>query len=230
MMEILSYRVVVISDRITDSEDIAKPVMTYDEFEQLGFSVSGLSHKNYGIKTDHDIKLELNSSHVLDMLAIIEHDGSELKELTFTQKNNGKYIVNCTFPSDGIYNLRIFAMGKGSGDKYAGIAAYRFFVSGIVKRELCGFPLVFGDYEERDAKLISPLTGYLKKNSTVEFKIEVPDAVEVFISSGRNRSMLKKTTGNIFEGKVKITGDTISLGAKFKNGKGQPLLLKYKAY
>ena len=227
---ILSYRVVVTSGNTTVSEDITKPVMTYDEFGKLGFSISGLSHKNYGIKTDRDIKLEFAGGRDVEMLSVIEHDGTEYKDLTFIQSNEGKFSVSCAFPSDGIFNLRIFAKRKGNSGEFGGIAAYKFFVSGVPKNERCGFPVIMGDYIDKGARLITPMTGYLKMNSTVEFKIEVPGAIEVLAGSGRQQIKLKKTTGDIYEGKLKISGKDISIGALFKKGEGYPMLVKYKVY
>jgi len=48
--------------------------------------------------------------------------------------------------------------------------------------------------------------------------------------SGRQQVKLKKTSGDIYEGKLKISGREISIGALFKKGEGYPMLVKYKVY
>lgn len=227
---ILAYRVVVTSGNTTISEDMAKAVMTYDGFGKLGFSVAGLSHKNYGIKTDGDIKLEFTGDRDVEMHSIIEHDGTEYIDLTFIQGGEGRFSVLCAFPSDGIFNLRIYAKRKGAGGDYGGIAAYKIFVSGVKKNDRCGFPVIMGEYKERGARLITPMNGYLKRNITVEIKIEVPGAIEVLASSGRQQVKLKKTSGNIYEGRLKVTGKEVSIGAFFEKGRSYPVLVQYKVY
>ena len=66
-------------------------------------------------------------------------------------------------------------------------------------------------YDNEGFNLIEPKTNYLKKGSTVKFKVRMKNAASIAVLDGNKMFYLKKTERNIYEGEKVIKSDNISI-------------------
>jgi transglutaminase/protease-like cytokinesis protein 3 len=141
------------------------------------------------------------------------------------QTVNGQTIIQVSFPSAGTYDLLIFSKNKSDKNNFIHALSYRI----TANASGAATPKTYSIFEENNAYLHSPTTAKLNKNQLVNFKIEVPNALDVVIideSSGKWTPLSK--SGNLFFGNVKIGTGKITIAGKFAEGNRYSSLVEYE--
>jgi transglutaminase/protease-like cytokinesis protein 3 len=141
------------------------------------------------------------------------------------QTVNGQTIIQVSFPSAGTYDLLIFSKNTSDKNNFIHALSYRI----TANASGAATPKTYSIFEENNAYLHSPTTVKLNKNQLVNFKIEVPNALDVVIideSSGKWTPLSK--LGNLFFGNVKIGTGKITIAGKFAEGNRYSSLVEYE--
>jgi transglutaminase/protease-like cytokinesis protein 3 len=207
------------------------------EFEQLtclkpaffNYDLKIISHKEWTIKTDNTIIIELSASENISIVAVLMKNKQELNDsFIFIQRSKHKILIHVLFPERGKYILRIFAKGKNEPGKYQWASDYQIETSKKIRGEK-GFPQKYAKFEEADAYLFMPLDRYLKSGEDISFSIQVPGAEEVVLISDKIFIPLFKKK-NLFSRKIKIKKGEIVIAAKFPGNNRYNGLLQYTGY
>lgn len=141
------------------------------------------------------------------------------------QSANGQAIIKVSLPQAGTYDLMIFSKKKSENNNFTHALSYRITsnASGAAT------PKTYSIFEENNAYLYSPTMAKLNKNQFVDFKIEVPNALDVVIidQSSGNWTPLTKS-GNLFFGNVKVGTGKITIAGKFIEGDRYSSLVEYE--
>ena len=86
-------------------------------------------------------------------------------------------------PKPGQYELKLFGRGKGVSGSFDHFATYTVICT-TPKQPHSPFPEVFGAFQQVGGIVDSPLEGILCPGRTTQFRLLIPDAVEVVVNPG----------------------------------------------
>jgi len=141
------------------------------------------------------------------------------------QRDGDKIELDTLFPDLGEYVLRVYAKRKSDKGPYECAIEYAVQVDSTECNTL-GFPTALATFQEKDAHLYTPLCSCLKSGTTETFKISAPGAVNVVVIVNGKFIQLTKN-GDVFEGKVAISGSDVKIAARFPESESYMVLLKY---
>lgn len=211
--------------KLEEAETLA-PVIPFQQFEELGCSLDRLSHKSARIKCGEKLKLVLESTKPLELMAVLDKHNQEIKNSTFVKSSKNKHFIYSVFSSEGDYEITIFGRIKGETGKYAGLVKYNITASGF-NSEKRGYPVCYSGYAEKGAILYSPMEGYLKIDTEYSFKVKIPGATKAAVVCGDAWTTLESASGDVFQGKVKISAVKIGVYALFGESENYTGLLTY---
>jgi len=200
----------------------------------FGFNLELNSHKKSLISTDKEIHITLKSSeNIIFTSTLFDSSLNKLDRHSFTQRKEGKQSFHVSFPKDGMYKLSIFANHiKNSGSNYKQILKYNINVNnlhGVIRT----YPKKYLTFSKSKALLYQPLSSNLKRGKEYEFEIMVPNASDVAVIEKNDTDKPKfhhlDKNGDIFSGKIIITGTRLSISTKLDPQKNSfSGLLTYK--
>lgn len=194
-----------------------------------GFFRCGLelgSHRQSTIEANGPVQISLRAERDVVMLAQLMSGGSVVPgDYTFTERDGDLLRVNTAFPRPGSYKLRLFAKPKGTAGGCEWVAEYDIKVPSLSKPCQC-FPESLSLFIERNAQLISPRQGKLKPGTSQTFKLSVPGGKVVAVVSGSKWSYLDRK-GDLFEGKVEVTGQPMQVCVNYGDTRNYHVLLSY---
>ncbi|XP_071093704.1 hillarin-like [Haliotis cracherodii] len=209
----------------------ATPIM-----EKLGIStestdpliVCNSDYLEINFKMENDTKV----SHTFQYFDVADESVQDIDRYVFLRSRNdtgATYLVRC--PKEGFYIFSLFCADP-TGDKTSLDCAYRYLV-------ICqepspsgnAFPKTFPKWQR--CTLYEPVGGDLMTDKRYTFRLDVPQAVEVFLVIGDIWHHLKRKLGFTWETNVNTGNSTGSatIYARFPAGKDQSLfsqLLEYE--
>lgn len=194
-------------------------------FFQCGLQID--SHSKGVIRANNQVVVTLRAPSSTVIMARLEQAGRKLdKSLTFVQKESGKYTIRAVFPTPGQYVLRLYAKPKNDPGSYDWALDYQVEARTGMGRDI-GFPLTYSSFDEHGVYLHQPLMGRLKADRGQEFKLTVPNAIDVAVVAGGNWLHLQRK-GQLFEGKLNaVPRGKVGVYAKFPGQSNFSGLLEY---
>ncbi|MGK7943791.1 MAG: transglutaminase domain-containing protein [Microcystaceae cyanobacterium] len=171
-----------------------------------------LSHPHHTINLNDQGEVILTVPNHLAITANLSFNDQKIENHTLIQKSQNQAKIYVTTPSQGTYNLNIYAKPKGQDGYYPHVLTYRL----IASQGGQSFPTIYSTFSDHNAALISPIGQILPANQSVYFKLSVPDAQEVKIITGNNWISLSRF-GYFFEGTVPLESGKVKVVAKFTN-------------
>jgi len=194
------------------------------------FFKSGLSTSNYTsntINTQGQAQIILNApANVFASARLISLDRNQYLEdgYTLVQKEQGKIIVNASFPNPGAYDLRIFVKDDSQKNYSNHAITYRINATESGQK----FPKSFSTFSDTNAHLHTPLINQLPTGQVVKFALQVPNAVDVQVIDTSSNSWTKlNQVGGYFTGDVPVNSSKIHVSAKFSGNDKYWTLLEY---
>lgn len=194
--------------------------LSFDEFRKQPFLREGFFEmrlefaEKYNLveKCGSEKILSLNVPSGVNMLAsLYNNKGKEISGRTFVQKRDGKINIYVRFPSQGEYELILFASDKGAAEKYDGVANLKLIAS---EGNDYGFPVVYSDMAASGAVILEPLINPLKADSETEFKIFSKNDIVPGIYAGGSFIELKNDGAGNYSIKVKVPRGEVVLCRK----------------
>ena len=217
---------------------LAKPV-TKDEYENMvlvrpqffSYDLSLISHPCARIESQATVEVTLGApADVLMIADVLPPSGKNDEKIsgaaTFVQRSGNQLQVSASFPSAGTYLLRLYARHKGDRTACQCVADYSVEASSGAEGKL-GLPNAYPAFQERDAHLDAPIKGVLASGTTETFKITVPGADDVGVVVGGKLTELEKN-GDQFQGEARISGDKVSVAARFPGREDYSILIEYR--
>ncbi|HPR63168.1 MAG TPA: transglutaminase domain-containing protein [Thermoanaerobaculia bacterium] len=210
------------------------PPVTREEFERFVYVKPPLFH--YGIELDSHTSASLRVSdqlllhlrvpeEIILTSSLLSGDREVARGYIFSQRNRDGYDIHVLPPHVGVFTLRIFSRPRDSSGILEWTLDYRIEASPDKPADR-RFPLDFEPFHTHAARLISPFFAPLAGHTTQNFKIFIPEAMEVIVLSGAKRHFLVQR-GELFEGKVRLTSGDVTVYAKFRPGNLYEALLTY---
>lgn len=217
---------------------LEKPV-TKEEFEKLlmyqdNFYNCGL------LSTDVDVAvISRNESAAftirydpkidMQMMASLEYqEGKKYTEVDkswFIQKFDDHFKAEVLLNKKGKYSATFFVKLAHETVYHS---AFRHIISSDKdSRECREFPMIYEQFSKAKAILYEPMTGPLKKGTTVYFKVQVEEAEIVMVETKTQVNLSKD--GNIFSGRVEVNSDTVIVYCKLPGISDYHGLLNYPA-
>ena len=184
-----------------------------------------ISHRSTTIRTKGSVKISLSAPSNIIVASRLKQD-SEFVEGNYTlaQKENNTIVVSATFPSAGNYELEIYSKQNNESGAYKQALNYNI-VADATGNE---YPLAYGTFSEKGAYLYSPVERYLPAQESLNFKISVPQALEVrVIDSSYNKLTQLTRSGSVFQGNVFVSSGKVQVVAKFPGDERYWTLLEY---
>lgn len=188
---------------------------------------------NGTIEADGSANITLYAPDDVLMMAGLEKVGSAAssskassnkRTSTFVQRLDDRYVISLLPPASGEYTLTIFAKRKNDKGSYEGVMQYNVSASSGSK---IGFPETFGDFNEKDVYLYTPLTGELPTGPNQTFRLLIPAAEDAVVISDENWYHLKES-GDVFQGQAVLKKGEIDVAARFPGKSEYSTLLRYK--
>lgn len=200
---------------------------TYDQLVYLksGFfryELALKSHTQNTIRTKGRMRVSISVPPEVLMTARLEQTDTKLPaSLTFSQPIAGTYTISVIPPQAGTYQLKLFAKYRADSGDYEWVAEYSVEAS---KGELGSFPETYTMFMKSNSYLHEPMTGSLSGNPN--FKLQVPGADEVAVVIDGDFHPLQRS-GDTFEAKVPINGNSVGVYARFPDNPKYQGLLQY---
>jgi transglutaminase/protease-like cytokinesis protein 3 len=199
------------------------PIVT-DKFFRDGLKL--VNQKSYTIQSLGMTEVILQVPPHTQISAQLQQNNSILNYPSpLIQRANGQAIIKVSFPQAGTYDLLIFSKNKSDKSNFNHALSYRI----IANARGVAIPKTYSIFEENNAYLHSPTIAKLNKNQFVNFKLEVPNALEVVVidESSGNWIPLSKS-GNLFFGNVKVGAGKITVAGKFTDSNRYASLVEYE--
>lgn len=212
---------------------LASP-MTRDGFNRLPmvnplFFQAGLgfgTHTSGVIEIQGEASLTIPAAPEVLLAATLDRDGVMLPDTaTFYQRSGGSYRIDALFPRDGTYFLKIYAKRAGDPGKYKHVLEYRLDVK--EPSVSAAFPKIYQSFSAGKAYLDGPMSGVLPVGTVAEFKLVVPDALEVVVILDGNDWHTLSKSGDQFQGKITVARGEIQVAAKYAGQSDYAVLLAY---
>ena len=146
---------------------------------------------------------------------------------SLVRRDGERLTVLAALQGPGRYVLRLLA--KAAADPGDLVWAADFLVTAPAGTGTAGpFPFVFKEYVDYGASLEEPLEGRLEARGRTRFRIRVPGASEVVVSSGKHWRELK-ASGGVFEERVPLEPGPVKVGARLPGETRYVVLLRYDA-
>jgi len=148
---------------------------------------------------------------------------------TLTQRQGEKVEVTASMPVAGTFLLRVFA-GRKDGAKvkqWDPVVDYRV-VAKKGDQEMGLLPLLADLFTERKCYLHGPLTGVLAAGKPVAFKVAVPGAEKVYVTTNGLPPKELEGKDGVFSGEATPPAGNVFIEASFQPNMVQPLVA-YKA-
>lgn len=226
--DVAKYRVVEAS-----GSNRSFPVV-FDEFFALGLGLDDPTNGTIEADgSDGSANITLHAPDDVLMMAGLEKMGSAASSSkasskerisTFVQRLDDRYIISLLPPEMGEYALTVYAKRKDDKGSYRGVMQYNVSASSGSK---IGFPETFGDFNENDVYLYTPLTGELQAGLNQTFRLLIPTAEDAVVISGENWYHLTKS-GDIFLGEAVLRKGEVDVAARFPGKSDYSTLLRYK--
>ncbi|MGV2390161.1 MAG UNVERIFIED_CONTAM: hypothetical protein LVR29_23585 [Microcystis novacekii LVE1205-3] len=137
-----------------------------------------VNHKSYDIQSSGMTEVILQVPTHTQISAQLQQNNLPINShLPLIQRVNGQAIIKVYFPQAGTYDLIVLSKNKSDKNNLNHALSYRITSSarGV------SIPKTYATFEENNAYLYSPTIAKLTKNQLVNFKIEVPNALDVVI-------------------------------------------------
>ena len=183
------------------------------------------------LRLDKEVKL----SHTFQYFDVNDGSISDIDRFVFLRSRTDKganYLVRC--PKEGFYIFSLYAAEQGSGNDAGGnldCATRYLVICQEPSPNVAQFPKTGSRWQR--CTLHEPLAGDLLTDKRYVFKLDVPQAVEVFVVVGDVYHHLKRKIGFAWEGQVAmgklVTG--VRVVGRFQAGKDQSIfctLLEYR--
>jgi hypothetical protein len=145
-----------------------------------------------------------------------------------TQRQGENVEITASAPLAGTFTLRVAAARKVDGKtKQAEVVVDYRLVAKKGDQETGVLPLLADLFTERKCYLYGPLTGVLDTSKPTPFKVAVPGALKVFVTTGGMTKELEGKDG-VYSGEVMLQPGDVFLAATFEPDKLRPLV-GYKA-
>ena len=217
---------------------LAKPV-TREEYENMvlvrpeffSYDLSLISHPCASIKSGATVEVTLGApADVLMIADVLPPSGKSDEKIsgasTFVQRSGSQLHVSASFPSAGTYLLRLYARHKGDRTACQCVADYSVEASSGTEGK-AGLPNAYPAFQERNAHLDAPMKGVLVSGTMETFQITVPGADDVGVVVDGKLTKLEKN-GDQFQGEARISGDKVSVAAKFPGREDYSVLIEYQ--
>ena len=187
-----------------------------------------ISHNTHTIEASGSAEIILGADQ--DTIATSRlKQGSQVLDRSYTivQKKNGKVIVRATFPAPGDYELEIFAKSKDKTGYYPHVLTYKVIAKGKGQE----FPRTYAQFTEHNVDLQAPVQKYLPSHESINFKLKVPNAVEVQVidKSSNKWTQLTAYSNDLFAGDAFVSSGKVHVVAQFPGDERYWSLVEYKA-
>jgi transglutaminase/protease-like cytokinesis protein 3 len=177
------------------------------------------SHYTNKIEANGLVKIALAAPENVIFTARITQNKTPLEganKYTFVQRQGERVIISASFPSPGNYELEIFSKRKNDLEIAPNMYPHSLTYKIVSQSSGEQFPLNYSTFSEKGAYLYTPLNKYLDTNQPVNFKLNVPNAVEVVVIDTVTNNWTKLTQfGSLFEGNVAVNSGKVKVLAKF---------------
>jgi hypothetical protein len=160
-------------------------------------------------------------------VASLSQNGWALDENhTFTQREEGGFVIRAVFPAPGDYVLSVFARERNAtAQEYDSAIEYAVRAKGSTDEV---FPKMYVSFQERECHLASPISGILKADARVHFRVRAPGAEDVIIGVNGLARHLAPAGDGVFSGEVVVDRGQTGVFARFPGGKRHEGLLRYE--
>jgi transglutaminase/protease-like cytokinesis protein 3 len=199
------------------------PIVTSQFFRD---GIKLVNHKSYDIQSSGMTEVILQVPPHTQISAQLRQNNLPINShLPLVQRVNGQAIIKVSFPQSGTYDLMVFSKNRSDKNNFNHALSYRI----TSNAKGVAIPKTYSTFEENNAYLYSPTMAKLNKNQFVNFKLEVPNALEVVVidESSGNWTPLSKS-GNLFFGNVKVGSGKITIAGKFTEGNNYASLVEYE--
>lgn len=202
--------------------------------EFFGYGVELVSHTNSTINTHvgEQIKILLKAND--NVLAISEL--ARFKRATLCQRNPSTGLIEIMLcpPEEGTFELQIYAKLKDAAPpQYDILLEYNVIVGAKPDgddKDVHYYPKTFGDFEQNDHYLYSPLSLFLPRGSRQHFKVYGGScAVDIGVKcDGKRTKFVRSQQGNnVFEGDVQVGPGELTVYASYKGDNMLHSILTY---
>jgi transglutaminase/protease-like cytokinesis protein 3 len=215
---------------------LSKP-LSKTEFAELpeanrGFFKYGLqfvSHRTASITATKELAVTLSAPSDIALTASLEWQGPDIPDTyTFAQKEDSYYVVRAIFPEAASYRLVIYAKKQSDPGMYEGVLKYQVSASEVAG-DKAGYPIVYGTFSEKAARLYTPMTYYLRSGLYHSFRIAVPGAEKVAVVMGQSFYHLTGQ-GGVWTADVMAKQGAIEVCAQYPGNVSYNCLLRYEGW
>ncbi len=186
-----------------------------------------VSHGRSKIEADDSLAIVIGAPEDTLVLASMSQNGWGLEEgHTFAQRGPDGFVIRAAFPAPGNYVLRIFARRRNARTQ-----EYESAVDYIVRAKRSTdriFPKMYVSFQERGCYLTSPISGILKADAPVEFRVRIPGAEDVVVGVNGLARHLGRAGDGAFAGKVVVERGQAAVFGRFPGSKRYEGLLLYE--
>jgi hypothetical protein len=197
---------------------------------QSAFFEHGLrlvSHERGNIEVDDSLTITIGASEETLVVASLLQNGWTLDENhTFTQREARGFVIRAVFPAPGDYVLRVFARERNAAaQEYDSALEYAIHAKGSAHEV---FPKMYLSFQERGCHLASPISGILKADARVHFRVRAPGAEDVIVGVNGLARHLAPAGDGVFSGEVVVERGQAGVFARFPSSKRHEGLLRYE--
>ena len=190
------------------------------------YNLSFLSHSKSLIQADSSLQIELIAPEDVILSAHLKLSDRIFEErFVFIQKEDLLCNIQAVFPKTGEYILDVFAKERNGPDDFKHVLSYLVKATKI-KQGPIGLPIAYTAFQKNSAVLYSPCFGFLKAGEKYNFRIKVPNALEVKLFQGKKRHGLKQE-GQYFYREKKLKKGEATIYAKFPGSSSYWALVKF---
>jgi hypothetical protein len=206
-----------------------------DEYERAvyvkpGFFTLGLTlgESTTGtLRSDGEILIRLGITHpIAGVAAVFKGNRNPDDRCAFVQDELNALVIRVTPPDTGEHTLRVYAKATGDSGLYAWIMDYRIESSRRSKSSPV-YPRKFSAFDDRNVRLIEPISGLLEGGSVRHFRLKVPWAEQAAVVVNEYWTFLQRD-GEDLKGEVTIQPGSVTVCAKYPGHEQWETLLEYK--
>jgi hypothetical protein len=160
------------------------------------------------------------------VVALFKGERNTDERYAFVQNELNALVVRVTPPDTGEHTLRLFAKASGDSGSYAWALDYRIESSKRTK-SFPPYPRKFSAFDDRNVRLLQPLSGLLQGGSVQQFRLKIPWAEQAAVIVNEYWTYLERD-GEDLKGDVTIQPGSITVCAKYPGHEQWDTLLEFK--
>jgi hypothetical protein len=185
-----------------------------DFFNYLSVDTGGKREQIERFPVDREAKLELPKRREVFVTAqLVDADHMPHENRTYVDNDENTVIVQASFPSAGLYRIRLFGY-KGMEGQWLGDIIVQ-----AEKGSKARMPLVYSNFIEKQFRIIEPEQKYLIKGKTGTVALYAPGWEKAMVKMGDKSHEMKAVGGDIFRIDLPAvtTGEIDIFGSADKN-------------